>query len=218
MLKKHSALKAFLHTIKGLHLENIRRGLYGYMWWTALRIILIYMLIVIPLVLVARHMINLDVLFNYIFINHSDRLILIIFFLSECFLGMLPPDLFVIWSAKFSTPLIYLILLGLLSYIGGAISYLIGRWISNRPGIRSYYESVLDKYINLVRRWGGAFIIIAALFPFSPFPLVILSVSLLKYPFKLYLLFGISRIARFVLQGILYLDILNMDALLMTLK
>jgi uncharacterized membrane protein YdjX (TVP38/TMEM64 family) len=70
---------------------------------------------------------------------------------------------------------------------------------------------VLDKYINLVRKWGGAFIIISALFPFSPFSLVVIAVSLFKYPFRMYLLFGLSRIVRFVIQGILYLNMFKID-------
>jgi len=44
--------------------------------------------------------------------------------------------------------------------------------------------------------------------------MVVIAVSLLKYPFKLYLLFGITRIARFVVQGVLYLNLLNMDTFL----
>jgi len=63
----------------------------------------------------------------------------------------------------------------------------------------------------LSRKWGGAFIIISALFPFSPFSMIVIAVSLLRYPFKLYLFFGVSRILRFIVQGILYLKILNVD-------
>jgi len=49
--------------------------------------------------------------------------------------------------------------------------------------------------------------------PLSPFSMVVIAVSLFKYPFKLYLLFGLSRIVRFIAQGILYLNMLNMDTL-----
>jgi hypothetical protein len=41
--------------------------------------------------------------------------------------------------------------------------------------------------------------------------MIIIAVSLLKYPFSSYLLYGISRILRFVLMGILYIKILNVD-------
>jgi membrane protein YqaA with SNARE-associated domain len=127
---------------------------------------------------------------------------------------MIPPDLFMIWSTKFDSPLLMLTILGLLSYIGGIFSYWIGYWFSTRPKIKSYTERALDKYIQLARTWGGAFIVISALFPFSPFSMVVMAVSLLKYPFRLYLLFGISRIARFVVQGLLYAGVFNMDSII----
>jgi len=97
--------------------------------------------------------------------------------------------------------------------VGGIFSYFIGRWLSKRKRIKAYSERVLHKYINMARKWGGALIIIAALFPFSPFSMVVIAVGLLEYPFKLYLIFGLSRIVRFIGQGIIYLGILNLDTI-----
>lgn len=181
------------------------------MWWTGLKILFIYFLVATPLILIFKYLIDLNPFFQYIFDNVSDGFILIIFLVSESILGMIPPDLFIIWTTKFNSPFLFLTILGILSYIGGILSYLIGSWLSTRPKIKAYSERVLNKYMMLVRKWGGAFIIISALFPFSPFSMVVMAVSLFKYPFKLYLLFGISRIARFLIQGVFYLNILNMD-------
>ena len=55
------------------------------------------------------------------------------------------------------------------------------------------------------------FIIIAALLPFTPFSLVVIAVTLFKYPFRLFLLFGLARLVRFVLQGIFFFDLLKVD-------
>jgi membrane protein YqaA with SNARE-associated domain len=209
---KNPVINSFLLKLKRQHSRNKRKGIYGYMWWTGLKIIFIYFLIFIPIILVAKYLVDLNPLFQYISNNFSDGLILTIFFVSESFLGMIPPDFFVIWTSKFGSPFIFLTLLGFLSYIGGAISYLIGQLLLKRPRIKAYFERVLIKYIALVRKWGGAFIIIAALFPFSPFSMVVIAVSLFKYPFKLYLLFGISRIVRFIVQGIFYLNILQIHS------
>lgn len=181
------------------------------MWWAALKLGLLYILIIVPVILIFKYLIDLNPFFRYIIDNLSDWFVLVVFLLSESFLGMIPPDLFIIWTTKFNSPFFFLAILGILSYIGGALSYLIGFWLSKRPKIKAYSERVLDKYIMLVKKWGGAFIIISALFPFSPFSMVVIAVSLFKYPFKLYLLFGLSRIARFLIQGVFYLDILNMD-------
>jgi len=171
------------------------------------------MLIMIPAVLISKYLIDFNAIFKFITGRLPDSLVLIVFLLAESFMGLIPPDLFVIWSAKFSSPFLILFLLGILSYIGGAISYFIGYWVSKRERMKAYSERVLNRYINMVRKWGGAFIIISALFPFSPFSMVVIAVSLFKYPFKLYLLFGLSRIIRFIIQGVFYLNVLDIDSL-----
>jgi len=203
---RNTTLKNFLIRLRTKHHKNKGEGVYGYMWKTALKIIGIYLLVMIPAVLAGKYLIDFNAIFIFITERFPDMLVFAVFFISESFLGMIPPDFFVIWATKFDSPILIMTILGVLSYIGGAISYLIGYLLLKNKRIKAYSERVLDKYINLVRKWGGAFIIISALFPFSPFSLVVIAVSLFKYPFRMYLLFGLSRIARFVIQGILYLN------------
>jgi membrane protein YqaA with SNARE-associated domain len=198
-------------TLKGHHANNKTRGVYGYMWWTGLKIIFTWFLVMIPLFLLFKYLIDLDPFFQYIVEDLPGVFVWVVFLLSESLLGLIPPDIFIIWTEKFHSPLFFVTILGVLSYIGGIFSYLIGHWLSIRPKIKAYSERALNKYILVARKWGGAFIIISALFPFSPFSMIIIAVSLLKYPFSSYLLYGISRILRFVLMGILYIKILNVD-------
>jgi uncharacterized membrane protein YdjX (TVP38/TMEM64 family) len=210
----NNRLKHFWSELKTKHIRNKEKGVYGYMWRTSLKIIVIYLLIMIPAVLIGKYLIDFNAFFKFITGRLPDMLVLTVFMLSESFLGMIPPDFFVIWTAKFNAPFLFLSILGVLSYIGGAISYFIGYRLSKSQRIKAYSERVLARYINMVRKWGGAFIIISALFPFSPFSMVVIAVSLFKYPFRLYLLFGISRIARFIIQGVFYMDILKLDSVL----
>jgi membrane protein YqaA with SNARE-associated domain len=204
--------KNFWSGLQSRHLRNRKKGVYGYMWKTGMKIILIYMAVMIPAILIGKYVIDFDVVFNFITTRFKDWFVFTIFLLSESLLGMIPPDFFVIWSAKFASPLFIVTILGILSYIGGAISYYIGFMLLKRKRIKAYSERVLEKYIGLVRKWGGAFIVISALFPFSPFSMVVIAVSLFKYPFKLYLIYGFSRIARFFIQGVFYVHILNLDS------
>jgi membrane protein YqaA with SNARE-associated domain len=210
---RNTILKNFLTRLRTKHHKNKGEGVYGYMWKTALKIIGVYLLVMIPAVLAGKYLINFDAVFKFITERFPDMLVFGVFFVSESLLGMIPPDFFVIWATKFENPLLIMTILGVLSYIGGAISYLIGYLLLKNRRIKAYSERVLYKYMNMVRRWGGAFIIISALFPFSPFSLVVIAVSLFKYPFRLFLLFGLSRIARFIIQGILYLNMFKIDSL-----
>lgn len=213
MTKRNSFLSRLWINLRFQHRHNQKRGLYGYLGWNSLKIVAIYIIIIVPLIIIARNLFDFNGIFGYITDNVPSWFVLLIFFISESFLGMIPPDLFMIWSTGFDQPFLMLFLLGVLSYLGGIVSYWIGYWLSTRPKIRAFTERKLEKYIILVRKWGGAFIVIAALFPFSPLSLVIIAVSLLKYPFKSYLVFGLSRILRFLFQGLLYLGLFNMDAI-----
>jgi membrane protein YqaA with SNARE-associated domain len=211
MQKKISNSGKSRSKIKELYLHYKEKGLYRYVGLNVLKIIFFYAIFVVIIFLVGKYLLDYNKIFQSVLDRLSDRTTLIVFFLSESFLGLVPVDLFVIWTLKFQQPVIYLAILGLLSYIGGIISYFIGLWISRMPGIKAYSEKRLEDYIKFTRKWGGAFIVIAALFPFSPFSLVTIAVSLLRYPFKQYLLYGLVRLVRFVLQGIIFFHLLNID-------
>jgi uncharacterized membrane protein YdjX (TVP38/TMEM64 family) len=187
------------------------RGFFRYVGRSVALILLTYLLLVLIVFLMGKYLVDFNAFFGGIIDRLSDRFVILLFFASESFTGMIPVDLFVIWAQKFESPLPWLALLGALSYTGGIISYGIGRWISGRPRIKAFTERRLSGYIGFVRKWGGAFIIIAALFPFTPFSLVVIAITLFHYPFRNFLLFAIARLFRFVLQGIFFFDLLKLD-------
>ncbi len=198
--------------IKDLYYHYKEKGFYRYVGWNVLKIILVYALVVLIVYFIGNYLFDFKRIFQVVLDRLSDRFVLLLFFISESFLGLVVVDLFVIWTQKFESPLIYLAILGVLSYIGGIISYFIGFLISRRPKIKAYTEKRLNKYFQFIRKWGGAFIIIAALFPFTPFSMVVISLTLLHYPFKPFLLYALTRLFRFVVQGVLFFDVLDIDA------
>jgi len=187
------------------------RGLYKYIGWNALKIITVYPAIILLLYLTGKYLFNIDYLFQLVIDNLRDKFIFILFFVSESFLGLIPIDLFVIWAKKFESPFIVLTFLGILSYTGGIISYMIGQWFGKRPKIKKFIERKFAKYFTFVKKWGGAFLIMAALFPFSPYSSITIIASLLRFPFTDYLLFSIARIIRFIIQGMIFFQVLNFD-------
>jgi membrane protein YqaA with SNARE-associated domain len=211
MSNNHSDSPTFRDRVKEKHQQYRTRGLYRYVGINILKIIFVYAILVVLLFLASRYLFDFNKIFEYFIERFSDTFTIILFFISESFLGMVPVDLFVLWAMKFESPLPYLALLGLLSYAGGVISYFIGMWISMIPRVKAYTERRLKNYILFVRKWGGAFIVVAALFPFTPFSMVVIALSLLKYPFRYFLLFALTRLVRFILQGILFFDVLNID-------
>lgn len=187
-----------------------RKGYYTFIGTNVLRIVFFYGLVIVAFILLGRFLLDFDQMYQGAIDKFTNIEVLSIFFVSEAILGPLPPDIFMLWAGKFNAPVLMLTLLGILSYIGGVISYQIGTWISGRPKIKAFTEKRLEKYINLTRKWGGAFITIAALFPFSPYATVVLAVSILKYPFRMLLIFGLFRIVRFVVQGMLMIHLIDL--------
>lgn len=188
-----------------------QRGFFKYVGRSVLLIMSVYLLVVMIVFLAGKYLVDFNAVFEGIIDRLSDRFVILLFFLSESFTGMIPVDLFVIWTQKFETPLLWLALLGVLSYAGGVISYGIGLWIAGRPRIKAFTERRLQGYMSFVHKWGGAFIIIAALFPFTPFSLVVIAVTLFHYPFRSFLLFALARLFRFVLQGLIFFELLKLD-------
>ena len=188
-----------------------KRGFFRYVGRSVLLILSIYLIVIFIVFLLGKYLVDFNTFFGGIIERLSDKFVIILFFLSESITGMIPVDLFVIWTQKFESPLLWLALLGVLSYAGGVISYGIGLWIAGRPRIKSFTEKRLKSYITFVQKWGGAFIVIAALFPFTPFSLVVIALTLFHYPFRNFLLFALARLVRFVLQGIILFDLLKLD-------
>jgi membrane protein YqaA with SNARE-associated domain len=204
-------MRVFWSRFRQFHFDNKAKGSYAYLART-LAITLLKVIPVIAIIIIAgKYIIDFRPFFDNFMNEAPNGMIFLVFLVSESTLGMIPPDFFVIWSNKFDSPYAILAILGVLSYIGGMLAYLIGYWLWKRPKIRSFSDRILAKNVAKIRKWGGVAIIASAIAPLSPFPLVVIAASLFRYPFSLYLIYGIIRIVRFILQGLLYLELLNMS-------
>lgn len=180
-----------------------RGGHYRFIGTNALKAGFYYSLVVVAVIVVAKFLLDLNHIFHTVFDSLSTLQVLTIFFISESVLGMIPPDLFMIWAEKFANPVAMLTLLGVLSYAGGTVAYYMGSRISRQEKVKAFIERRLQRYIALTEKWGGLFLALSAIFPFSPYAMVALAVGVLHYPFHKLLLYGFFRIARFVGQGIM---------------
>lgn len=137
-------------------------------------------------------------------IAHDYTLMFSVFFISEAVLGLIPPDIFIMWAAVESSPLTFIFTLAILSYIGGVISFLLGKFIGNKKFFERIVYSVREKYERMILRWGGLVIILAALTPIPFSPISMLSGSM-KFPFKKYVIYSLTRIIRVVIYGLMFM-------------
>jgi membrane protein DedA with SNARE-associated domain len=129
------------------------------------------------------------------------------FFLSECVLGLITPELFIAWASKTGSPYVTLTILAFLSYLSGIINYGYGVALLKLPKVREYIDVKISKHIKNIKKWGGLMIIVGALSPL-PYTLVSMACGLINYSFKNYLLFSVFRIIRFYLYALLIFNII----------
>lgn len=125
-----------------------------------------------------------------------------VFFASESILGLIPPEIFIAWSGKSSYPWLFLSILALLSYLGGVISYFVGRGVASIPSVFVFLEIKMAKHIKNMRKWGGLLIIAGAMLPL-PFSISSIAAGIIKFPFGSFLLFGLLRLLRFAIYGLI---------------
>ena len=181
---------------KLLHQYYSYTGFYKFVGASLKKAILPIVLFIVALLLVNQYVININGLLVTVTETYSRTGILGVFLTSESLLGLVPPELFIAWAGKSAAPILNLSLLALMSYLGGIISYWIGKGITMIPTVHDALENKMSKHIKNTEKWGGFLIVVGALLPI-PFSMTSIAAGIINYSFRLYLLFGLRRFVRF---------------------
>ena len=165
-------------------------------------------LIIFGLYLVNEFVFTIDDGLEFLTQTFSRTGVLIVFFISETLLGLIPPEIFIGWSKKTATPILNLSILATLSYIGGILSYFIGKTIQKITTVKNYLEIKMAKHLKNTGKWGGFLILIGALLP-VPFSITCVAAGMIKYPLKGVVLFGLFRFVRFALYAWAIFNVVN---------
>lgn len=187
--------------LKRTHLYYKYTGFYSFVGQSLKKAIIPIVVIVAILILLNAYVFDFGAFFVYVTETFAPINILFVFLASESLLGLVPPEIFIAWSNKMPEPILYLTLLAVMSYLGGIISYFIGRWIFNIPRVYAYLEGSMSKHLKHIRKWGGFLIVVGALLPI-PYSMTSMAAGMIHYNFSKYLLFGLLRFVRFYLYAI----------------
>lgn len=149
---------------------------------------------------------DFNALLNTLVTTYPAKIIFSFFLLSETILGIVPPEIFIAWSAKSATPWLFLFILATMSYLGGIIAFFIGNRLNLIPSVRNHIENKIAKHITNLRKWGGLFVFIGAMLPL-PHSIVSLACGLIKYNFKHYLSWALFRYLRFFIYALVIFQI-----------
>ncbi len=193
---------------KLLYQYYLYTGFYKFITKSIKKAIIPVILLVVGLFLFNKFVYDINDGLQNITQTFSKVAILIIFFVSESILGLIPPEIFIAWSKKTSEPVITLSILATLSYIGGIISFFIGKVSLKIYAVKNYLETKMTKHLKNTSKWGGFLIIVGALLPI-PFSITCMAAGLIKYPLKGVLLFGLFRFLRFIVYALAIFQMIN---------
>ena len=180
---------------------------YSFLKNTAYQAFFMIVIFVLLLMAVNYFIPDINLLLNNIFKAYSPKIIILSFLISESILGLIPLEIFILWSSKSDSPILFLFALASASYLGGIVSYFIGMRISLMPAVRKHIERKIKQHIINLRKWGGVFIVLGAISPI-PHSIVSIGAGLINYKFKYYLLWSLFRYLRFVVYFLIILQVL----------
>ena len=179
---------------------------YSFIKSTAFKGAIVAIIFILLLLFVNSFIVDIGSLLTNLVETCSPLVILSVFLLSESFLGLLPPEIFIAWASKSSNSYLNLFLLSSISYTGGIISYFIGNRLFLIPSVKDHIELKIAKHIINLRKWGGIFVFLGAVSPI-PHSIVSMACGLIKYNFKYYLLWSLFRFIRFLLYALVIFQV-----------
>ena len=139
----------------------------------------------------------------------NKKLIYTIFLISEIVIGIIPPEIFIIWALRYGVLIQFLLVVGALSvisYLSGVVGYFIGRYLNVTLYFRYIRIRFLGKMEQRLQQFGLYLIIIAALTPI-PFSGVAMLIGSVRYPLSRYLLFSLFRFMRFAIYAWVFWEV-----------
>jgi membrane protein YqaA with SNARE-associated domain len=189
-------IKTKTQKAKLMHNYYHRTGFYMFIWESLKKAFWPIVFVIISLFIFNKYVYNINDGLQTITETFSRLGILVTFFISETLLGLVPPEIFIAWTKKTSDPILNLSILATLSYVGGLISYFIGKTALKVKSVKEYLEVKMAKNLKNTRKWGGILILVGALLPL-PFSIACIAAGMIKYPFRNVVFFGLFRFGRF---------------------
>ena len=156
--------------------------------------------------LVGKRFINIDYVNWLEPLFNNTTLILLIFLTSEIVIGIIPPEVFIIWALRLEQFQEFILMVGLLaiiSYVAGITGYIIGMFLNRSLFYRFIKRRFLHKLDRRLQVFGPYLIIIAALTP-VPFSGVSMLIGSVQYSFRKYVLLALTRFLRFAFYAIIF--------------
>ena len=129
--------------------------------------------------------------------------VFLLFFMSEVILGIIPPELFMIWaitSKPLSSYFIYVISFSFISYIAGFTAFLFGKYLHKTWLYEVMRKNIIGKYERKINAYGWLVIVVAAITPL-PFSATCAVIGAIGFDRNKYLFYSMARFIRYAIYG-----------------
>lgn len=201
MNPEQKAKKKKKNRINSYHSFYKRKGVYTFFLKNLVKVLIGMGILLLILFLFQHFVPDFDTQMEALLTHFKPLSILTVFFISESILGLIPPDIFIIWAQNFTYPYAMVGLLAILSYLGGVVSYVIGNYIGKIPVVENWLNKKFVTSFDQIKKWGGILIVFAALFPL-PFSPVCMAAGTIRFPLTTFFLLGTFRFVRFFLYAV----------------
>ncbi|WP_154856046.1 YqaA family protein [Cyclobacterium xiamenense] len=159
-----------------------------------------YLALLVGLFLLFRHFSTEEQRYAW-FGSIYDNTVLVMgmFVLSEILFGIIPPEVFMLWSLETASIGPYFLSIGILSVISygaGFLNFTLGRWVRDKDWISRTRFPRLRRYMRLFEKYGGYLVVVASITPL-PFSAISLLSGVGGLHPRTYLLLSLFRILRY---------------------
>ena len=179
-----------------------------FFWSNFIRGILILAVFVVAFILFKKY-VNINFLLWLKPVYDNTLLVFLIYTVSEIVFGIIPPEVFFIWStrsADISQYVYYISLLAIISYGAGLFGFWVGVKLNSTVFYRWIKRRYLIKYQKYLNQYGFFVIVVAALTPL-PFSGISMLMGSVDYPFRKFWFYAMTRFLRYAGYSIVFWEI-----------
>jgi membrane protein YqaA with SNARE-associated domain len=132
-------------------------------------------------------------------IYNNPKLVMTVFVGSEILFGIVPPEIFMLWSLETNWLGNYFVSIGLMSgisYSAGFFNFTMGRLINHSSTLLKSKNKFITKYRTMFSKYGAYMVIVASVSPI-PFSAIALLGGASGMARREYIFFSLLRIVRF---------------------
>ena len=159
--------------------------------------------IIVVLYILLQKYTDLD--YFMVYLGQWPKVVYMVFAISEIVFGIIPPELFMVWSIDngvFEAYTYNVALLALVSYLAGILGYVLGARLKYIGFLQKLIQRYDGQYVQALDKYTGFLIFVGAVTP-VPFSAICMMAGAKDYHFSKFLLIASARFVRFAVYSII---------------